>query len=149
MIRLKEGETIGTQHGLPGEKGVAARELSSNVAASDTPYAFNITVDAKDLIPLPAIALDMDPATALNKDPTNGFWDFSATFTEYWNGSVLHCEGKLNTRSGDFIVNYDTRPDGLLSLVKLSLNDHDWSISWSWAEHSKLLDSIIDYQMLI
>lgn len=69
----------------------------------NTPLLFNITVD-----------LDYDstpPTMGWNKDPTPGFWDFDITLTETRNGPKLHCQAQVQTRQGDYTVDFEGTDD--------------------------------------
>jgi hypothetical protein len=103
---------------------VYARDVD-DAPGPDTPYAFKIIVHPRDLISMPSFGMDA-PAT-------DGIWDYQVTFTEHFNGKMLHCQGNISTRSGDFVMDYE----GEGKFIWVKLNDYDMHIFWDWNEHSK------------
>ncbi|KAH4377285.1 hypothetical protein HBI56_086790 [Parastagonospora nodorum] len=101
---------------------VYARDVD-DAPGPDTPYAFKITVHPRDLISMPSLGMDA-PAT-------DGIWDYQVTFTEHFNGKMLHCQGNISTRSGDFVMDYE----GEGKFIWVKLNDYDMHIFWDWNEH--------------
>jgi len=91
----------------------------------DTPYAFDLTALPGDLISMSSSGMDT-PAT-------DGIWDYQITFTEHWNGNMLHCQGNITTRSGDFVMDFE----GQGKFIWAKLNDYDMQIFWDWNEHRK------------
>lgn len=109
---------------------VYARDID-DAPGPGIPYAFNIAVHSRDLISTPSLGMDT-PAT-------DGIWDYHITFTEHWNGNMLHCQGNTTTRSGDFVMDFE----GQGKFIWAKLNDYDMHIFWDWNEHSKSLGLLL------